>query len=68
MVKVAPRAPFHIIPSTYSEIIHLLKGLERGMFEQDRFAFISGHTETYKAGNDTKERLKILVLWFPKCN
>jgi hypothetical protein len=29
------------------------------MFEQDRFAFISGHTETYKAGNDTKERLKI---------
>jgi hypothetical protein len=30
------------------------------MFEQDRFAFISGHTETYKVGNDTKERLKIL--------
>jgi hypothetical protein len=59
--KVAPRAPFHIIPSTYSEIIqHIQMGLERGMFEQDRFAFISGHTETYKVGNDTKERLKIL--------
>jgi hypothetical protein len=38
------------------------------MFEQDRFAFISGHTETYKVGNDTKERLKILlVLWNLKC-
>jgi hypothetical protein len=39
------------------------------MFEQDRFAFISGHTETYKVGNDTKERLKILgTMEFAKCN
>lgn len=59
--KVKPRAPFHVLPSTYTEIIqHIQAGLERGMFEEERFAFISGHTETYKVGNDTKERLKIL--------
>lgn len=59
--KVNPRAPFHIIPTTYQDIIdHIKVGLSRGMFEEERFAFVSGHTETYKVGNDTKERLKTL--------
>ena len=59
--KNTPRLPYHIIPSTYSEIINHIKiGLEKDMFSEDRFAFITGHTETYKVGNDTKERLKIL--------
>lgn len=59
--KISPRAPYHVIPTDYSEIIdHIKKGLEKGMFEEQRYAFITGHTETYKVGNDTKERLKIL--------
>lgn len=59
--KNNPRIPYHIIPKTYNDIIiHIKAGLERGMFEDVRFAFITGHTETYKVGNETKERLKIL--------
>jgi hypothetical protein len=59
--KTAPRAPYHVIPTTYGEIIaHIKAGLDKGMFEGDRYAFITGHTETYKVGNDTKERLKVL--------
>lgn len=59
--KNAPKAPFHVIPKDYKDIInHIKAGLEKGMFAEDRFAFITGHTETYKVGNDTKERLKIL--------
>ena len=59
--KTAPRAPYHVIPKTYDEIInHIKEGLKNDMFETDRYAFITGHTETYKAGLETKERLKIL--------
>lgn len=59
--KNNPRAPFHVIPNSYGEIInHINMGLSKGMFEQERYAFISGHTETYKVGIDTKERLKVL--------
>lgn len=59
--KTIPRAPYHVIPRTYSEVIsHIKAGLEKGMFEDDRYAFITGHTETYKVGVDTKERLKVL--------
>lgn len=59
--KTNPRLPFHTIPKTYAEIInHVKYGLGKGMFENERYAFITGHTETYKSGIDTKERLKIL--------
>lgn len=59
--KSTPRAPYHFIPNTYKDIIsHIKGGIEKGMFSEDRFAFITGHTETYKVGHDTKERLKIL--------
>lgn len=60
--KSNPRAPYHLIPKNYAEIIaHIKNGLERGMFEQDRYAILTGHTEDYKTGNGlTKRRLKII--------
>jgi hypothetical protein len=59
--KLNPRVPYHMIPKSYKEIIDMLKeGISKGMFEDERYAFITGHTETYKVANDTKERLKIL--------
>jgi hypothetical protein len=59
--KNAPRAPYHIVPKTYVEIInHINIGMANGMFESDRFAFVLGHTEVYKKGNDNMERLKTL--------
>lgn len=59
--KNNPRNPYHIIPISYEEIIaHIKGGLEKGMFADERYAFITAHTETYKVGNDTKERLKTL--------
>ena len=59
--KNDPRVPYHIIPKSYQAIITALKSaIDKGLFEEDRYCFITGHTETYKVGNDTKERLKIL--------
>lgn len=59
--KVSPRAPYHIIPRSYADITnHIVRGIEKGNFEVDRFAFVLGHTETYKKGNDNLERLKTL--------
>lgn len=59
--KASPKTPYHIIPKTYKEIIdHIKIGIIKGMFEDERYAFITGHTETYKVGGETKERLKTL--------
>lgn len=59
--KLAPKAPYHVIPKEYSDIIkHVKLGISKNMFEDVRYAFVTGHTETFKAGNDTRERLKIL--------
>ncbi len=59
--KTAPISPYHVIPKSYAEIsAHVNYGLTNGMFEQDRYAFLTGHTETYKKGNETLERLKTL--------
>jgi len=59
--KYAPRSPYHMIPTDYKQVIdHVKRGLDKGIFEDQRYAFLTGHTETYKVGNDTKERLKIL--------
>lgn len=59
--KNTPRAPYHVVPNSYEEILnHIKGGIKAGMFEEERFAFITGHTETYKEGNDTRIRLKTL--------
>lgn len=59
--KNAPKAPYHVIPTSYKDIIdHIEGGLKAGMFEDDRYAFITGHIENYKSGNETMQRLKVL--------
>lgn len=59
--KTSPRMPYHLIPKSYQEVIdHIKVGLSKGMFEDERIAFVTGHTETYKVGAETKERLKTL--------
>lgn len=59
--KVNPRQPFHVVPTSYGEIIaHIDGGLANGAFEEERYAFITGHIETFKSGNDTMQRLKVL--------
>ena len=59
--KLAPIEPYHVIPKSYREIIeHINEGIERGMFAEDRYAILTGHTETYKEGVETRIRLKTL--------
>lgn len=59
--KTAPIEPYHIVPKNYKDIIsHIKGGLERGMFEEDRYAILTGHTETFKEGIETRIRLKTL--------
>lgn len=59
--KANPVMPYHVIPKTYQEIIdHLDEVNSRGMFEEERYAILTGHTEDYKSGYDTKKRLKTL--------
>lgn len=59
--KVSPRANYHVIPKSYADIIeHIKGGIAAGMFEEDRYAFITGHTENFKSGEETMERLKLL--------
>lgn len=59
--KVNPKMPFHIIPKSYEDITRIIKdGLSKGMFEEERFAILTGHTEDYKTGLETKRRLKTL--------
>ena len=59
--KLNPRLPFHLIPKSYKDIIdHIDLGLSKGMFEDERYAILTGHTEDYKTGLDNKKRLKTL--------
>lgn len=59
--KNAPRLPYHLIPKSYQDILdHIDLGLSKGMFEDDRYAILTGHVETFKSGNDTLQRLKVL--------
>ena len=52
---------FHRIPKSYKDIIDSIKkGLSSGAMEDVRFAFVIGHTEVFKAGNDNRERLRTL--------
>lgn len=59
--KNNPILPYHLVPETYQDMLnHIKAGLEKGMFEDNRFAFITGHLENYKEGADTRVRLKTL--------
>lgn len=59
--KASPRLPYHIIPKTYADVTnHIKMGMEKGMFEEDRYAILTGHIEDYKTGMETKKRLKVL--------
>jgi hypothetical protein len=59
--KTNPIAPYHIIPLTYADMLtHIKTGIEKGVFEEERYAFVLGHIEAYKTGVETKERLKVL--------
>lgn len=59
--KNNPRIPYHVIPTSYSDILdHIKGGIEKGMFEEDRYAFITGHIENYKSGVESMQRLKVL--------
>ena len=59
--KLNPRLPFHLVPKSYKDIIdHIDLGLSKGMFEDERYAILTGHTEDYKTGLDNKTRLKTL--------
>jgi len=59
--KTNPRAPYHLIPKDYNSILnHIEQGLEKDMFEKERYAILTGHVETYKEGSDTKARLQII--------
>lgn len=59
--KFKPNAPYHFIPKSYKEIVDTIKAaIANNMFEEDRYAIITGHTENYKEGNDTRVRLKTL--------
>lgn len=59
--KNNPTAPYHVLPNFYEDIItHIKSGMEKGMFEKNVVAFITGHTEVYKSGLETRVRLKTL--------
>ena len=59
--KLNPRLPFHLVPKSYKDIIdHIDLGLSKDMFEDDRYAILTGHTEDYKSGNENFKRLKVL--------
>lgn len=60
--KANPRLPYHVIPKTYKEIIdHIDEVQRRGMFEDERYAILTAHTEDYRTGGgETKTRLKVL--------
>lgn len=59
--KSAPIMPYHLIPKQYSEVLaHIDTVQARGMFEDEKYAILTGHTEDYKTGNFIKKRLKVL--------
>lgn len=59
--KRTPRNPYHKIPTSYKDVLdHIDLGVANGLFEENRYAFITGHIENYKSGNDSLQRLKTL--------
>jgi hypothetical protein len=60
--KDSPQMPYHLVPKSYQEILnHIDEVQKRGLFENEKFAILTGHTEDYRTGNgETKRRLKVL--------
>lgn len=59
--KVNPKSPYHVIPKSYGDILnHLQGGIEKGMFEEDRYAILTAHAETYKEGMDQRSRMQVI--------
>ena len=59
--KTNPRPNYHIIPQSYEDILEHVQGaLEAGMFEEERYAILTGHTENFKEGAEQRVRLKTL--------
>lgn len=59
--KFAPTMPYHLVPKSYADVITHIDAIQaRGMFEDQKYAILTGHTEDYKSGIDNKKRLKIL--------
>lgn len=59
--KSNPRKPYHIIPKCYADITSVIAtGIQKEMFEDVRFAILTGHIEDYKTGIEQKKRLKTL--------
>lgn len=57
----SPIMPYHFIPNSYADIFkHIEDGFAKNMFEEERFAILTGHVEDYKSGIDNKKRLKTL--------
>lgn len=59
--KNNPTPNYHIIPKTYADIInHIKSGIANGVFEEDRYAILTGHVEEYRQADAVKYRLKVL--------
>lgn len=59
--KKSNPSQFHVIPKSYTEIISHINGIKQAKgLAPNPIAFVLGHTESYKVGVDTKERLKTL--------
>ena len=59
--KFNPILPYHVIPRSYKDIMDNIEEVEaRGMFEEEKYAILTGHIEDYKSGVQTKMRLKTL--------
>ncbi len=53
--------PYHFVPKAYNDIIAMIKACDsKGLFAKEKYAFITGHTENFKEGNDSRVRLKTL--------
>ena len=60
--KTNPIMPYHLVPKSYSEVIAHVDAVQaRGMFEDEKYAILTAHTEDYKTANgEVKSRLKVL--------
>jgi len=59
--KHAPKAPYHVIPKTYKDILnHIDMVAKKGGFEDEVYAIITGHVEDFKVGNQNRQQLKTM--------
>ena len=55
-----PTPIYHVLPNNYTDIITAIDTVGKEGFEDEKFAFLTGHIEDYKSGNENKKRLKTL--------